>query len=167
MSIRIFLDVDGVINLPMGLMDDVRGEVHEVTRLTLPNESGRRFPIEETISIQHDTLEFFRELPSHVEIWWLTGWRSSASETFDELLGIRSAGWLDWTHAPGVNAMNELGKALDAFLKDSGTERFIWVDDVATQHELGTNIPHLRLLTDYTVGFSGRRLRQARDFLGM
>jgi hypothetical protein len=166
---RIFIDVDGVINLPLGQDSAVPCETMTVTRFTQPKPNGRRFPIEQEFSISPETIKLLQDVKAAgVEILWLTGWKTAAPETLDAIIGITSSGWVDWDidfRDPSEKAKAE---ALQRFLvQHPGTTKFVWVDDIATQNPLDTSIPHLRIQTDEASGLTGKDAQAVRDFFGL
>jgi hypothetical protein len=76
MRVRLFLDVDGVLNAvnPTGQWPDLK------------RARVNRFPICWSPTV----VEFFNELSTRVEILWLTTWEERAQELLAPVLGLRA-----------------------------------------------------------------------------
>lgn len=170
MVTRMILDVDGVINLPEGLKDTVPGVTFQVDRLTSPNGRGNRFPVEETLNVATETINFLHTMwAAGVEIWWLTGWKDNA-QLLDPHLGIKSSGWIEWDNSSDepILRLTEKGKntAVNTFLATHpDTTCFVWVDDIATQHKVVSSIQNMQVITNYNTGLTGNVLEQVKQFL--
>lgn len=125
MVVNFFCDVDGCVNAPEAPEAVLRAEVPWVAQ-TL----GKPMVRTEEVFLTPHVVDFFSSLDTtKVNLWWLTGWKDNAPRELDPLLGVKSAGWVNWDN----KLPNEGGKllALKEFLKDN-PHPFVWVDDTVT-----------------------------------
>lgn len=151
--VRVFLDVDGVINLPFSKEWNADLEVEVPFVKTLANGSVMRRT--EEVRLSSTTLTFLKNLSTRADIFWLTGWKDAAPNAFDSIIGMESKGWLNWVMK--VEDFFETGKleAVKAF-QDADPTPFVWVDDVATAG-----------LTGEAIGFKDALLIQTNEFTGL
>lgn len=151
--VRVFLDVDGVINLPFSKEWNADLEVEVPFVKTLANGSVMRRT--EDVRLNSTALTFLKSLSAKADIFWLTGWKDAAPNAFDSIIGMESKGWLDWSMK--VEDFFETGKlkALQDF-QNADPAPFVWVDDIATAG-----------LTGEAIGFKDALLIQTDEFAGL
>lgn len=128
---KLFLDVDGVVNAPELHMVDIRNHAQFADVEFMNN--NRSFVREEELRWQkHTALNLQKIQSAGVEIFWLTGWKHAAQLTWDNILGITSSGWLPWSWEGSPTEVEKFF-ALQAHLL-AEPDDFIWVDDIATMN---------------------------------
>lgn len=65
-----------------------------------------------------------------VDVVWLTSWRENAPYVLDDLLGIKSLGFLPWQHKMADYAQSFKGVAIEEDQQDYPS-KFVWLDDLA------------------------------------
>lgn len=135
--VRIYCDVDGVIR-PYVHRDTPEEEIPELESADIEIFNLRGFDWNEkssgVFSYSKTAAEKLSAL-SHrddVDFVWLTSWKVNAPYVLDELLNIKSVGFLDWQsqvsafeHAPrGWSILDD---------QELSPSYFLWIDDVANR----------------------------------
>ena len=132
--VRIYLDVDGVINVmpspnTNGLWDAGQKDV-PYSVLGYGDIIWKKY----TLRWRKKVVEWLAEMSRRddVEIWWLTTWNHNAVEQLDALFDIKSSGYVRWGMSP--TDYNQYFKCV-ALQEDQEQSPgpFIWADDVATR----------------------------------
>lgn len=114
--------------------------------------------------------ELVRKLDALDADWlWLTSWKADGPEFLDPLLGIESAGWMDWDYSAATGFNHEM--KFPALVADQAANPrpFVWVDDEATvafdASALPVEVPHLVLTPDDAVGVTATDLEAMSEFV--
>lgn len=143
--IRFYVDVDGVV-MPYAYSDDEIAErfPDAVDIDIIPSSWGS----DDTTNFQSGKFWYNKEIIArlaalshspHVDFVWLTAWRAAAPHALDELLGIKSLGYLPWEKK--MSDHSQFFKQI-AILKEQevAPSKFVWIDDRANVP--AWNAPH-------------------------
>jgi hypothetical protein len=138
--IRIYVDVDGVIMPIIRTQKDLDqcGGKSPIKTLSFPPQyyEGDRVNI-----IQDGIFAYKKRVAEQLSEWshrdyvdlvWLTSWRINAPYALDELLNIKSVGYLPWAKHRGDYNHSFKGLAIEEDQKASPS-KFIWLDDFANK----------------------------------
>lgn len=151
--IRLYLDVDGVIKPSVRSKEELDARFPQAVELDvlppyswldpLPLKRGLFYWDKEAIA----RLAALSHSP-HVDIVWLTDWRVSAPHALDELLGIKSVGFLDWERKFSDYNQSFKRVAIQDEQKESPS-KFVWVDDRANMPYGGASHPFAQENDDF------------------
>jgi hypothetical protein len=133
--IRLYLDVDGVIKPSVPNKAEVKDLFpHAVEIDVLPPFSWQNpLPLHRGLFYwDKEVIERLAALSHspHVDVVWLTDWRVSAPHSLDELLGIKSVGFLEWERKFSDYSQAFKRVAIQDEQEESSS-KFIWIDDRA------------------------------------
>lgn len=114
--------------------------------------------------------ELVRKLDELNADWlWLTSWKEDAPEFLDPMLGVKSAGALDWDYSKATNFNHALKFVALLADQDANPRPFVWVDDEATvafdADAFLTPVPHLVVCPDDEVGLTADDLAAITEFV--
>lgn len=133
--LRVYCDVDGVVK-PFG-KDECDSQVSvKVFDTGEYYSNGSIYDGVNPLWFHKDRMELLSEVShmAEVDFVWLTAWKFNAPYALDEVLGIKSAGWLDWSvefddYGTGAGKM----RAIQNLHKTDAPEGFVWLEDDANK----------------------------------
>lgn len=139
---RVYCDIDGVVKpyvFSQAQMDnfDGQGEVRLFWKdWRYPTSEDNFEVIENHFYYDKDVVAKLREWSERddVDFIWLTAWRENAVFGLDNLLGIKSSGFLPWEHHPADDKHHFKGHALQKHQQESPS-KFVWLDDFANERQ--------------------------------
>lgn len=151
--IRLYCDVNGVIQPGIRSEEELQKRFPEAKVIdALPHygwedplhyERGQFWWDKEAM----DRLAALSKSP-HIDFVWLTDWRVSAPYTLDEMLGIKSIGFLDWERKfTDYNQSFKRRAILEE--QEKSPSKFIWIDDRANLPYGGAPHPFADEKDDY------------------
>lgn len=151
--IRLYCDVNGVIQPGMRSQEELNERYPDAQVIDALPHYGWEDPLHYERGKFWWDIEAMDRLAAlsrspHIDFVWLTDWRVSAPYTLDEMLGIKSIGFLDWERKFTDHNQSFKRRAIIEE-QEVSPAKFIWIDDRANLSYGGAPHPFADEKDDY------------------